>query len=71
MGVFLNFVLHESMQALRGIDLTKFCGEAEKQTEKPKLLWERRVRAAIGLKSLPYQQAVKGVLVVKEVILGN
>ena len=37
---------------------------------KPKLFWERWVRAAMGLKSSPFQ-AVQRMLVVKEVILGN
>ena len=58
------------MQALCGIDLTKFFGESGKQTEKAKLLWERWVRAAMEVKSSPYQ-AVQGMLGVKEVILGN
>jgi hypothetical protein len=68
--MFLNFVLHESMQALCGIDLTEFFGEEAELNGKPKLLWERWVRAAMGLKSSPYQ-AVQGMLVVKEVILGD
>jgi hypothetical protein len=69
--MFLNFVLHESMQALCGIDLSEFFGDAAgKRAGEPKLLWERWVRAAMGLKSSPYQ-AVQGMLVVKEVILGN
>ena len=69
--MFLNFVLHESMQALCGVDLTEFFGEAGTEpNSKPKLLWERWVRAAMGLKSSPYQ-AVQGMLVVKEVILGD
>eukprot|EP00980_Cylindrotheca_fusiformis_P026387 scaffold16048_cov85-Cylindrotheca_fusiformis.AAC.1 len=65
---FLNFVLHESMQALCGIDLTHFFGE--KVTGQRKVLWERWARAAMGLKSSPYQ-AVQAVLVAKEVILGD
>jgi hypothetical protein len=68
--MFLNFVLHESMQALCGIDLTEFFGDDAEQNGEPKLLWERWVRAAMGLKSSPYQ-AVQGMLVVKEVILGD
>jgi hypothetical protein len=32
--MFLNFVLHESMQVLCGVDLTKYFGEGE-------VLWER------------------------------
>ena len=50
--MFLNFVLHESMQALCGIDLTNFFGETG-SNGKPKQLWERWVRAAMGLKSSP------------------
>jgi len=38
---FLNFVLHETMQKLSGIDLTKFFGDGE-------VLWELWVRAAVG-----------------------
>jgi hypothetical protein len=67
--MFLNFVLHESMQALCGIDLTEFFGKSG-LTGKPKIKWERWVQAAMGLKSSPYQ-AVQGMLVVKEVILGD
>jgi hypothetical protein len=37
---------------------------------KPILLWECWVQAAMGLKSSPYQ-TVQGMLVVKEVILGD
>jgi hypothetical protein len=68
--MFLNFILHESMQALCGVDLTKFFGDTSNLDGKPKLLWERWVRAAMGLKSSPYQ-SVQGMLVVKEVILGD
>jgi hypothetical protein len=68
--MFLNFVLHESMQALCGVDLTEFFGEISEVNGNPKLLWEHWVRAAMGLKSSPYQ-AVQGMLVVKEVILGD
>jgi hypothetical protein len=68
---FLNFVLHESMQALCGVNLTQFFGKGSSELDqKPKLLWERWVRAAMSLKSSPYQ-AVQGMLVVKEVILGD
>jgi hypothetical protein len=69
--MFLNFVLHESMQALCGVDLTEFFGDQKSGSDgKPKLLWERWVRAAMGLKSSPYQ-TVQGMLVVKEAILGD
>ena len=61
--IFLTFVLHESMQALCGVDLTNYFGEG-------KVLWERWTRAAMGLKSSPYQ-AVQAILVAKEVIRGD
>eukprot|EP00980_Cylindrotheca_fusiformis_P024767 scaffold12423_cov140-Cylindrotheca_fusiformis.AAC.1 len=64
---FLNFVLHESMQALCGIDLSHFFGS---NSGGRKVLWERWARAAMGLKSSPYQ-AVQAVLVAKERVLGN
>jgi hypothetical protein len=69
--MFLNFILHESMQALCGVDLTEFFGEVGTGlNSKPKVLWERWVRAAMGLKSSPCQ-AAQGMLVVKETILGD
>ena len=60
---FLNFVLHETMQELCGIDLSEYFGNGG-------LLWERWVRAAMGLKSSPYQ-AVQAIMVAKEVVLGD
>jgi hypothetical protein len=62
-GCFLNFILHESMQALCGINLTRFFGDG-------KVLWERWTRAAMGLKSSPYP-AVQAVMVAKEVVMGD
>ena len=67
--MFVNFILHESMQALTGIDLTQFFGEKDSSGE-PKLLWERWTRAAMGLKSSPYQ-AVQAMMVAKDVIRGD
>jgi hypothetical protein len=61
--MFLNFILHESMQALCGIALMKYFGDGE-------VLWERWARAVMGLKSSPYQ-AVQVVLVVKEYVMGD
>jgi len=61
--MFLNFVLRETMQSLCGIDLTKIFG-------KGKVLWERWVRRAMGLKSSPYQ-AVQAIMVAKETIMGS
>lgn len=61
--MFLNFILHETMQSLCGIDLTKYFGEGQ-------VLWERWVRSAMGLKSSPYQ-AVQAILVAKEVVMGD
>lgn len=67
--MFLNFVLHESMQALCGVDLSAFFGGVD-ESGKAVRLWERWTRAAMGLKSSPYQ-SVQAMLVAKEVIKGD
>jgi hypothetical protein len=67
--MFLNFILHESMQALCGVDLSSFFGELDEAGTRVKL-WERWTRAAMGLKSSPYQ-SVQAMLVAKEVIKGD
>lgn len=64
--MFLNFVLHESMRQLAGVDLTLLFEEEAKG----KTLWERWCRCAMGLKSSPYQ-AIQAVLVAEEVIKGD
>jgi hypothetical protein len=51
---FLNFILHESMQALCRVDLTEFFGEVDLKPGRKQLLWEKWVCCAMGLKSLPY-----------------
>jgi hypothetical protein len=68
--MFLNFVLHESMQALSGEDLTEYFGKEERRTGKRALLWEKWVRCAMRLKSSPCQ-AIQAILVAKEFILGD
>jgi hypothetical protein len=67
--IFLNFILHESMQALCGVDLTQCFGEKD-ESNKTVWLWEKWTRAAMGLKSSPYQ-AVQAMLVAKEIIRGD
>jgi hypothetical protein len=60
----------KTLQALLcGIDLSSFFGELDEAGTSFKL-WERWTRAAMGLKSSPYQ-AVQGLLVAKEVIKGD
>jgi hypothetical protein len=50
--MFLNFVLHESLRELAGVDITHYRGENESQEG---LCWERWSRCAMGLKPSPYQ----------------
>jgi hypothetical protein len=50
--MFLNFVLHESLRELAGVDVTHY-REAEESQEG--LCWERWSRCAMGLKPSPYQ----------------
>ena len=62
---FLNFTLHEDLRALCGVDLTVYFPIHEVET-----LWEAWTRAAMGLKSLPYQ-AVQAMGVAQGVIMGD
>jgi hypothetical protein len=61
---FLNFILHAELRELDGVDLSKFFGD-EGGT-----LWEVWDRAAMGVKSLPYQ-AVSALTVAEEIIKGD
>jgi hypothetical protein len=67
--MFLNFILQESMQALWDVDLTQFFGEKD-ESGMPTILWECWTRAAMGLKSSPYQ-AIQAILVGKEIVRGD
>jgi hypothetical protein len=51
--MFLNFVLHQSVQALCGTDLTKYFPDGI--PEETQVLWERWTRCAMGLRPSPYQ----------------
>ena len=66
--MFLNFILHEEIRSLCGVDFTKMFGE--ELTPGMKVLWERWERCAMGLKSSPYQ-TVQAVLVAEEIIRGD
>lgn len=50
--MFLNFVLHESLRELAGVDVTHYCNDAETTGD---TCWERWTRCAMGLKPSPYQ----------------
>jgi len=71
--MFLNFPLHESLRALCGVDLSHY-GRSISGPEGPYFDWELRqfawTRCAMGLRPSPYQ-AVQGVLVAEEMILGD
>lgn len=66
--MFLNFVLHESVQALCGVDLSKYF--PEEIPSGTKVLWERWTRCAMGLRSSPYQ-ACQGMMWSLEIIFGD
>jgi hypothetical protein len=67
--MLLNYVLHESMQALCGVDLSSFFGGMDEEGKAVKLR-ERWTRAAMRLETSPYQ-AVQAMLVAKELIKGD
>ena len=62
---FLNFPLHQSLQALAGVDLSAYFPNSDGTR-----LWECWQRALMGVKSSPYQ-AVQGMSVAEEVIRGK
>jgi len=66
--MFHNFVLHEKVQELAGIDLTTFY--PSELSQGVRTLWERWRRCAMGLRSSPYN-TIQGVLFGEEVIRGD
>jgi len=62
---YLNFVLHESIRELKGVDLTLYFGHGEST-----VLWETWTRAMMGAKSSPYQ-ACQACCVADKIIQGN
>jgi hypothetical protein len=63
---FLNFTLHRELRALAGVDITKYVAGKNQDA----LVWETWQRAAMGLRSSPYQ-AVQAMGVAKEMIWGK
>jgi len=68
--MFHNFILHEKVQMLAGIDLTPFFPEKLTRKRELKAIWSRWVRSAMGWKSSPYN-SIQGILVAEEVIKGD
>jgi hypothetical protein len=70
--MFLNFILHRELRTLAGVDLTHYFPEDAKDTPDGRAtkVWECWQRAAMGLKSSPYQ-AVQAMGVAEEVIRGD
>jgi hypothetical protein len=66
--MFLNFVLHESMQAMCGVDLTKYFPDGV--PEGTRALWERWTRCAMGLGPSPCQTC-QGMMWSLEIIFGD
>jgi hypothetical protein len=65
--MFLNFVLHESLRELAGVDVTHY---QEKSERKPGLCWERWSRCAMGLKPSSYQ-TTQAMMFAEDVIRGD
>jgi hypothetical protein len=66
--MFLNFVLHESLRELAGVDVTHY--QAKPSGSKPGVCWERWSRCAMGLKPSPYQ-TTQAMLFAEDVIRGD
>jgi hypothetical protein len=63
--MFLNFILHKDLRALAGVDLSHYF-----EGEKDGPLWEAWLRAAMGLRSSPFQ-CVQAMGIAEEVVRGN
>jgi hypothetical protein len=70
--MFLNFILHRELQTLAGVDITHYFPKDAKDTADGRAtkVWETWQRAAMGLRSSPYQ-AVQAMGVAEEVIRGS
>jgi hypothetical protein len=69
---FLNFILHEALRELAGVDLTLYRTDEEVKELGAKLYgvcWERWERCAMGLKPSPYQTG-QAMLFAEDVIRG-
>jgi hypothetical protein len=67
--MFLNFMLHEDVRKLCGVDFTLYYPE-ELEGSDLNVLWERWQRCAMGLRTSPYQ-AIQAVLWAEELIMGD
>jgi hypothetical protein len=65
--MFLNFVLHERLRELAGVDVTHY---REEFGDSRRVCWERWMRCAMGLKPSPYQ-TTQAMLFAEDVIGGN
>lgn len=66
--MFLNFVLHETLRELAGVDATHY---REESGDSRGVCWERWMRCAmLGLKPSPYQ-TTQAMLFAEDVIRGN
>jgi len=68
--MFHNFMLHEGVQKVAGIDITPFFLEELNHRRDVRMIWERWVRCAMGLKCSPYN-TIQGALFMDEIIRGN
>lgn len=66
--MFLNFMLHEEVRKMCGVDFTLYYPEEVGQGVGN--LWERWCRCAMGLTTSPYQ-AIQGMMWAKELMMGN
>jgi len=66
--MFLNFMIHEEVRRLCGVDFTLYF--PEELPEDHQVLWARWSRCAMGLRTSPYH-VVQGMLWAQEIILGD
>jgi hypothetical protein len=68
--MFHNFMLHEKIRCVAGVDLTSFFPEEVKKRKDVHMLWEHWGRCGMGFKPSPYY-AIQGILFAEEHIRGD
>jgi hypothetical protein len=68
--MFLNFMLHDDVRMVAGVDLTPFSPEELDDQGQVNVIWERWTRCGMGFKSSPYN-TIQGILMAEEIVRGD
>jgi hypothetical protein len=68
--MFHNFIMHERLQMLAGVDLTAFFPEELLRRGDLRVIWEHWTRCGMGFKNSPYN-TIQGILFAEEIARGD